>query len=142
MQYRLCTLLIVLAVGPMAFATACSLVTVISPKETTLTAMSETRVRMHLYMLAQRDYPADLQALPVREGYANRVTDGWGRELIYAVDDAGIISLKSLGRDGKAGGKGDDADIIKRYRTRNEDGSLNIDDAFWIAESEIRDAVP
>ncbi len=127
---------------PIVFVGSCSLVTTIPPRSMTVTAMTETQVRMHMYMTANRGYPADLSVLPKRDGYANRTTDGWGRPLIYSVDDRGIISLTSLGRDGKAGGEGDDADITRRYRTRDEDGSLNIDVDMWIADSEIRDDVP
>jgi hypothetical protein len=77
--------------------------------------------------------------LPTRQGYANQITDGWGRTLIYSVNEHGIISLTSLGRDGKTGGQGDDVDMTQRYRTRNKDGSLNIDDEYWIVTSEIHD---
>jgi hypothetical protein len=99
--------------------------------------MGETIVRIHMYMTANRDYPKDLKVLPVRKGYDNRTYDGWGRDLIYEVDDGGVVSLKSLGRDGKAGGEGKDADIIHRYRTRNADGSLNIDIENWVSQSKI-----
>ena len=111
----------------------------IPPHSATISAMIETQVRIHMYMTANRDYPRDLSVLPVRNGYANRATDGWERPLIYKVDDEGVISLTSLGRDGKVGGEGDDADIVRRYRTRNDDGSLNIDDEYWIIYSEIPD---
>ena len=123
----------------LVLAASCSLVTTIPPRNMTVGAMTETQVRIHMYMTANRTYPADLSVLPTRDGYANRTTDGWGRPLIFSIDDRGIISLASLGRDGKVGGEGDDADIIRRYRTKNEDGALNIDDDFWIVHSEIRD---
>lgn len=92
------------------------------------TAITETRVRIDMYMTANGKHPKDLSVLPIRQGYVNRTTDGWGRNLIYDVDNEGIISLISLGRDGKPGGEGDDADIGRYYRTRNKDGSLSIDD--------------
>jgi Type II secretion system (T2SS), protein G len=142
MRYRLRTLLMVLALALSPMAVGCSVVHVISPNESTLSAIIETVVRIHIYMLAHRTYPTDLNSLPLREGYVNQITDGWGKDLIYSVDDHGVISLTSLGRDGKTGGSNDDADITKRYRTRNEDGSLNIDDELWLVESEIQEDVP
>jgi hypothetical protein len=103
----------------------------ISPEEMTETAIGETHVRIHLYMKEHREVPPNLSVLPQRKGYANRITDGWGRELHYSVDDKGIISLSSLGADGKPGGDGPNRDFVHRYETRNADGSLNIDDKFW-----------
>jgi hypothetical protein len=137
MRYSLRTLLILLAIGPPLGAGGCALVPTIPADDMTDTAIGETRVRIHLYMLAKNEVPPHLAALPKREGYANRITDGWGRPLIYSADKEGIITLTSLGRDGKPGGTGDDADVTKRYRTRNKDGSLNDDDPY----SEIRDDV-
>ena len=74
-----------------------SFVNVIPPRDMTNTAITETTVRIHMYMTANGKYPDNLSVLPVRDGYANRTTDGWGQNLIYEVDDEGIISLKSLG---------------------------------------------
>jgi len=134
MRHRLRTLLTVLAIGPTVLAWGCNLVPIIPPGDMTVTAIGETRVRIHLYMLAKKEVPSDLAALPKRDGFANLSTDGWGRPLIYSADREGVITLTSLGRDGKSGGTGDDADITKMYRTRNKDGSLNDDDPY----SEIR----
>src|SRR5262245_56946734 len=144
-RYRLRTLLIVFALGSLVILWAFrvvpwySVLPIVPPRSITATAIGETQVRIHMYMLAHRDYPADLSVLPRREGYANSVTDGWRKQLIYAVDPKGIISLTSLGRDGKPGGGGDDADVTLRYRTRKDDGSLNIDDPLWLAMSRVDD---
>src|SRR5437764_7143004 len=133
MRYRLHMPLTVLALVSAFVSGAClSMVHVISPEESTNSAIVETHVRIHVYMLAHREIPSDLSSLPKRDGYANQITDGWGRTLIYLVSDKGVISLTSLGRDGKAGGEGLDADVTKRYRTRNRNGSLNIDDDLWV----------
>jgi hypothetical protein len=132
-MYKFLVLLLLLVVVMVAYSS----IDTIPPDSMTATSMGETHVRIHMYMTVNRDYPIDLTVLPMRDGYTNRTTDGWGRPLIYSVDDQGIISLTSLGRDGTAGGDSDDADIVKRYRTRNENGSLNIDDEMWIVDSEI-----
>jgi hypothetical protein len=124
----------------LALTPACSLlpVTQIPPDAMTETAMTETFVRIHMYMKEHRKVPPSLAVLPKRTGYMNRTTDGWGRELRYTVDDRGVIALTSLGADGKPGGEGLNSDIVRRYRTRNPDGSLNIDDELWIVHAEIR----
>lgn len=107
------------------------------PETLTRAAVDETMVRIHLYMVEHREYPPDLTVLPEREGYCNQINDAWGRRLLYSVDEDSVITLSSLGRDGKPGGEGSDADIVRRHRTRNDDGSLNIDDEFWISDSEV-----
>src|SRR2546425_540628 len=94
-----------------AVATAASCVSTIRPDEMTHSAIGETMVRIHMHVSQRREYPKDLSLLPKRNGYANEITDGWGRPLIYHVDQNGVISLKSLGRDGKEGGGGLDQDI-------------------------------
>jgi general secretion pathway protein G len=43
---------------------------------------------------------------------ARNVTDPWGRQLTYTIDDAGAASVKTLGADGKAGGTGTAADLV------------------------------
>ena len=64
-------------------------------------------------MLENGNHPPDLSVLPMLNG-DNETSDAWGRPLKYSVDDQGIITLKSLGRDGKRGGEGEDADIIEQ----------------------------
>ena len=43
----------------------------------------------------------------------------------YSFND-GTVSLASLGRDGVPGGTGDDADIVRRFRTHNDDGTFEL----------------
>jgi hypothetical protein len=105
----------------------------------TFTSMDETLVRIDMYMKEHHgEPPPNLAVLPVRQGYMNRTTDGWGYELQYSVDAAGVITLASHGADGKPGGDGLNADIVRRYRTRNPDGSSCVDDEYWITNAEIR----
>ena len=130
--------LLLLVVGAVQFCRSL----MIPPESLTHAAIQSTMVRIHMYMLDNREYPPDLSVLPERKGYDNRVIDGWGRPLLYSVDENGIISVSSLGRDGKPGGEGLDADIVRRNRTRNEDGSLDIDDEYWSVTSEILGDAP
>jgi hypothetical protein len=117
---------------------ACSLVDRIPPDAMTKSAIDETEVRIQMYMKENRETPPSLTDLPIRKDYANRIKDGWGYDLQYTVDSDGAITLMSLGADGKPGGEGLDQDIVSRYKTCNPDGSLNIDDEYWITKAEIK----
>lgn len=108
------------------------------PTEITVSAMTETFVRMDIYARQHNTVPETLEILPQRSGYANRTTDGWDCALIYKIEDDGVLTLSSLGRDGRPGGSGPDADVLRRYRSRREDGSLWIGSDMWIVEAEIR----
>ena len=111
----------------------------ITPREMTLTSITETFVRIDLYAKQNGQLPATLAVLPEREGYANRIVDGWGRPLQYHLEEDGVITLVSLGRDGKPGGPGEDADISESYYSRRTDGTLWVGAELWIAEARVRD---
>jgi hypothetical protein len=99
-------------------AIAC-FVEVIGARDMTATAMGETSYRVQMYVQQNGRLPNDLSVIPTRDGYANRVTDGWNRPLLYSVE-GNIFHLKSFGRDGVTGGTGDDADIVESYRVEND----------------------
>jgi hypothetical protein len=79
-----------------------------------------------MFLMANNSLPPDLSVLPKREGFANQTTDGWGRPLIYSTNTDETVSLTSLGRDGVPGGMGDDADIVRRFRISNENGTPEV----------------
>jgi hypothetical protein len=43
--------------------------------------------------------------------------DEWDRQIIYDANSQGSITLTSLGRDGKPGGKGKNCDIVFHFKT-------------------------
>lgn len=102
-----------------------------SPKDLTRSAMRETFVRIDMYARQRKAIPLSLDVLPVRQGHANATTDAWGRPLCYEVRSDGVISLTSLGWDGKP-------DIVMSYRSRRPDGSLWVGTDHWIVTAEIR----
>ena len=128
----------VTAVFLFALAIVASFVETIPPQDMSRTAMIETLIRFQMYVSERRDYPKDLSSLPKRKGHGNRITDGWGHPLLYDVDQTGVVSLTSLGRDGKVGGSGENADIIERRNTRTLDGTLNVDDELWVVRSRVQ----
>lgn len=117
-----------------------SLVTVFSRKDLTITAIGETQYRIYLFAQSNGSLPKQLAELPERPGYMNRTHDAWGKQLIYEIDDSGVITIGSLGRDGDAGGTGDDEDIFRKYRSRDEQsGRFIAGDHLWVVDGEIHD---
>lgn len=117
----------------------CDLVHVITPVEMTHTAIGETFVRIDLYMKKEKHIPKSFADLPVRSGYANSTKDGWNRELDYSISEEGVLSLTSLGADGKLGGIGENQDITKRFKTKDEFGKSLIGNEFWLVTCELKE---
>jgi hypothetical protein len=120
----------------LAFLSGCT--DKITPVEMTRTAMTETLVRINIYAETNKAIPSSLDVLPKRDGYMNRTTDGWNRPLQYRVAQDGIITLTSLGADGKLGGNGEDADISVSYLSKRPDGSLWVGSAMWLVEAKVK----
>lgn len=108
---------------------------VITPEEMTNTAIGETFYRVHLFGKKYHKVPHSFDELPIREGYANRITDGWGRRLILNIKDDKLMTITSYGKDGKPGGEGENSDISRSHWLIKKDGSFWIDDDMWIMES-------
>jgi hypothetical protein len=110
----------------------------ITPVDMTSTAIDESFARIRIYAITNGAVPPSLDVLPKRNGYMNRITDGWGRPLVYRVAPDGIITIMSFGRDGNAGGSGEDADISLSYRSRRPDGSLWVGADLWTIEAQVK----
>lgn len=104
------------------------------PSQVTSNSIVETFVRIELYAKQHGSLPHSLDALPRREGYANETRDGWDRRLLYDINSDGTITLASLGKDGRPGGDGDNADLIATCRAYRPDGSLWIGAGDWDQE--------
>lgn len=115
-------------------------VCVIPPDAATHSAIIESFVRMQMYISEHRKFPASLDELPKRDGYANCITDGWERPLIYKVEQDNLITLLSYGKDGKPGGTGRNADIQTTYRTKNPDGEWCIEEQLWLVTAEVKES--
>lgn len=67
------------------------------------------------YRLEKRRYPSSEEGLAALQPYLKKTlpNDPWGRPYVYrAPGEKGVeFEIVSYGRDGKAGGEGDDADI-------------------------------
>lgn len=63
------------------------------------------------------------------------IEDGWGRKIIYDVEQSETVMLKSLGRDGSAGGTGANTDIICGFHLHDYSGWLNTHSTGWDYDS-------
>ena len=98
------------------------LVDKIPPRSMSVGAVVSIAIRILMFARANDHLPPDLSVLPVREGHSNRITDGWGQEIIYQVRPDGIVVLTCYGKDRRAGGFGEDADFIGIFNPRGPDG--------------------
>jgi len=113
-----------------AFLSGCHIVT---RSEATHGVMSALLYSIHQYAVAEGKLPASLEDLrAVGEG---RFKDAWGHSLHYEVTADGVMTLMSLGRDGKPGGTGDDSDIVLTYLSRRKDGSFWPTEEGWMFEA-------
>jgi len=110
-----------------------SLRQVITPHETTMTAIGETVNRIHLFTKVNGTLPNSLRDLPRRAGYTNRTTDHWGTELVYTIHEDGAITLSSLGRDETVGGSGDALDFEGVYNSADGKVEIFAGSDRWIA---------
>jgi len=93
--------------------------------------MLRTLFRIKDYAKQHRALPQSLDLIPNKEGRWDRITDGWGRRLLYRTNSDGTITLTSLGADGRPGGEGEDADLVVTCRVYRPDGSLWIGAPDW-----------
>jgi hypothetical protein len=64
------------------------------------------------------------------------VQDAWGRDILMSFAD-GKATLTSLGRDGKSGGTGEDADISAVFPLKDASGAWADEDVTWIREPQL-----
>ena len=111
-------------IGAVCIVLVCySLIDFIPPRDMTATRMHGVRYRVQTYAVLHDKLPESIEGLPERPGYDSSHLDGWRRTIQYQTRPDGIVTLTSLGHDGMPGGSGDDADIIRSYRSRSPDGT-------------------
>lgn len=92
-----------------------SLMDIITPDEITNTQMRMMEFRVCQYFDQHQRFPEKLTELPLRDDkYDDTITDGWGREIHYAIKN-GVVYLSSYGKDGGIGGQNKNADIIHTF---------------------------
>ena len=124
--------LIILAIVTAVVAVlAFSFVDRIPPRSLTATRMHVLKRRVLQFAQAHGELPKSLAAMPVMEGYDSSIRDGWKRDIIFEVSTSGVVTFRSLGRDGTIGGSGDDADIIRSFPARDAHGKWSDEMIEW-----------
>ena len=106
-------------------------------------ALTEARMqalkrRVILYARVHDVLPDSLAALPMINGYNNNTNDAWKRPITLEISSSGIVTFRSLGRDGVEGGMGDDSDIIRSFSSRETEGKWNDELVQWTEGETLR----
>lgn len=94
-----------------------------TPEAETTSAMIVNELRIFEYIRGHGTFPKSLSELPVTDGKGDSTEDGWGRPIKYTVETNGLVTLLSLGSDGKPGGSGQEADIVESFQTKDVKGN-------------------
>ena len=111
-------------------------VTKVPPRSSTHGAIWVMKQRVLRYSRLHDSLPKSLNDLPEIPGKSSRNQDAWGREILMSFAD-GKATLTSLGRDGKPGGSGEDADMTGVFLLKKEDGTWAEEDIGWIQEPRL-----
>jgi hypothetical protein len=103
----------------------------IPPRPLTATRMQVLKRRVLQYAQVHGELPKSLATLPPMDGYDNSIRDGWKRDIIFEVSASGVVSFRSLGRDGMIGGSGEDVDIVRSFPSRDSSGKWNDEMVDW-----------
>lgn len=117
----------------------CSLIETIPPEGITRSNMQALRTRIFEQIHLTDEIPKQLEDVLRPEDTRSLLEDGWGEPIQYDVDpEAGVVSLRSYGRDGQEGGEGSNRDLRRRFETRHLDGKWKNDsDDMWKDSGEI-----
>lgn len=94
----------------------------IPPAAMTNKCMDQITAWIMDYARAHDRLPRTLHELPEVEGEPARAKDGWGREIIYVLNNDGTVALTSYGKDGAKGGTNSNADMTGVFSPKNKDG--------------------
>jgi hypothetical protein len=105
-------------------------VTRIPPRSHTHAAMHMMKRRILRYASAHNAAPTTLDQLPFIDGYHNDTVDGWRRPIDWKADGDKVTFI-SLGRNGKSGGVGEDADMVGVFLMKNSNGHWADEFSDW-----------
>jgi hypothetical protein len=92
--------------------------------------------RVLRYAKIHNSLPKSPRDLPEIPGKISGVQDAWGREILMSFEDA-KATLTSLGRDGKPGGTGEDADMTGAFPLKDQNGDWAEEGVPWIQEPKL-----
>jgi hypothetical protein len=111
-------------------------VTKIPPRSSTYSTIWVMKQRILRYAKQHNSLPKSPSDLPEIPGKISRVHDAWGREILMSFAD-GKATLTSLGRDGKPGGTGEDADMSGVFPLKDENGKWADEGVDWVHEPHL-----
>jgi hypothetical protein len=86
--------------------------------------MAQLKTRILAYANSHGRLPATLAELIESKEHKFLLVDDWRREIQYRHDEAGVVTLYSLGADGRLGGEGGNRDIVGVFETRDDHGQV------------------
>jgi hypothetical protein len=113
----------IILVGLLLSAASCQslqFVDVITPQNNTETGLTLTFDRIQTYWNRHGRVPKNPADLPDLPGRDCEMRDGWGREFHWKSDGKRTVWVWSLGRDGKPGGSGEDADLVITFEGKRK----------------------
>ena len=113
-----------------------SFITRIPPRSSTHGTISVMKQRILRYARLHNSLPNSPNDLPQIPEKESGVQDAWGRDILMSFAD-GKATLTSLGRDGKPGGTGEDADMSGVFPLKDENGAWAEEYVDWIQEPRL-----
>jgi hypothetical protein len=135
MRRRFWIALIVVIVGFMAII---SLMDRIPSRSRTYGAIHMCKRRIQRYAIEHNALPSSLSETKIIQGYDDSINDAWGFPIGYSVDTNGLVTLRSLGKDSKLGGTGDNEDMVGIYPSRQPNGKWSNEFVEWTEEPILR----
>ncbi len=87
----------------------------IPPEAVTITTMQGLAIGITDRYHRSGRIPTTLSEWAHEQGIDREITDGWGRAILFRRDGDSTITVESLGKDGRKGGTGRDADITLTF---------------------------
>lgn len=104
----------------------------VSSESGTRSRMWVVKRRILRYASYHNRLPPSLLATPTLPRYDNSIHDYWRRPLGYQGNNNGTVTLISLGKDGRPGGGGEDADIVLSFPSHDADGRWSDELVDWL----------
>jgi hypothetical protein len=126
------TLLIAGAALLAMLALAMLLVDVVPAGAKTLGSFYRLREAVILHALKHNALPDDFAQLDFVKREPDRLKDEWGRQIEIEITPEHVVTLRSLGSDGKPGGIGAAADIVGAFRLVEDNGKWGDPSGEWL----------
>jgi len=92
------------------------------PDSSTTTTMYIMKRKVLHYAKEKNKLPKTVEDLPYLEGFSNSNTDSWGHVINMHINGS-EVTLSSLGKDNKPGGKKSNLDLVAIFDAKTKNGS-------------------